>query len=115
MCAEEQRHQPRRLINIAARSGRGASAVTDVRVLDLSPGGCKVTPANGLRTGDQLWLKLPGLEALVCTVAWVHETDAGCSFARHLDPGDVELVHLQVVIRRAPDGAFGRKGLSGTA
>ena len=91
MTALEQRTAPRRLINLGAHL-RGAKAdPVDVRVIDLSPEGCRITPGGALAAGDQAWLKLTGIEAIGCSVVWTDGTDAGCAFHRTLNETEVEI------------------------
>lgn len=73
---------------------RGASGVT-VQILDLSTHGFRASTHLDLQPGSDVWLKLPGLEALHSRVAWMNGHLVGCEFVRPLHPAV-----LQMVVRR---------------
>ncbi len=70
---------------------RGASGVT-VRILDLSTHGFRASTHLDLMPGADVWLKLPGLEALHATVAWTDAHFIGCAFQRPLHPAVLDMV-----------------------
>ena len=70
---------------------RGASGVT-VAILDLSTHGFKASTHLDLQTGADVWLKLPGLEALHAKVAWANAHFIGCSFEKPLHPAVLQMV-----------------------
>jgi hypothetical protein len=61
-----------------------------VELLDLSADGCQVEMTEGLHTGAQVLIRLPGLDYVPVTVAWVHDGAAGLQFQRMLHPFTVE-------------------------
>ncbi len=63
----------------------GARRAT-VKVNNLSVAGARIAVAHLLRAEDQIYLKLPGLEAIEAKVVWVDAFEAGCKFARPLHP-----------------------------
>jgi hypothetical protein len=73
---------------------RGASGVS-VQILDLSTHGFRASTHLDLQKGADVWLKLPGLEALHARVAWMNGYLVGCEFVRPLHPAV-----LQMVVRR---------------
>lgn len=73
---------------------RGASGVT-VQILDLSTHGFRASTHLDLAMGADVWLKLPGLEAMHSRVAWMNGHLVGCAFVRPLHPAV-----LQMVVRR---------------
>jgi hypothetical protein len=73
---------------------RGASGVS-VSILDLSTHGFRASTHLELQPGADVWLKLPGLEALHARVAWMDGHLVGCAFARPLHPAV-----LQMMVRR---------------
>ena len=73
---------------------RGASGVT-VQILDLSTHGFRASTHLDLEKGADVWLKLPGLEALHARVAWMNGYLVGCEFQRPLHPAV-----LQMMVRR---------------
>ena len=73
---------------------RGASSVA-AQIVDLSTHGFRASTHLDLQLGADVWLKLPGLEAMHARVAWANSHFVGCSFARPLHPAV-----LQMVVRR---------------
>ena len=73
---------------------RGASSVS-AQILDLSTHGFRASTHLDLQLGADVWLKLPGLEAMHAKVAWSNSHFVGCSFERPLHPAV-----LQMVVRR---------------
>lgn len=63
-----------------------------VKVNNLSATGARIAVAQLLRTDDQIYLKLPGLEAIEARVVWVNSFEAGCEFVRPLHPATFEAV-----------------------
>jgi len=70
---------------------RGASAVS-VQILDLSTHGFRIDTHLTLEIGAQIWLRLPGLEAIPARVAWIEGHQAGCAFDRPLHPAVVAMI-----------------------
>ena len=73
---------------------RGASGVS-VQIIDLSVTGFRASTHLDLQDGADVWLKLPGLEALHAKVAWQNGYLIGCRFEKPLHPAV-----LQMVVRR---------------
>ena len=70
---------------------RGASGVT-VQILDHSTQGFRASTHLELASGTDVWLKLPGLEALHARVAWTRGNAVGCKFVRPLHPAVLSMV-----------------------
>jgi hypothetical protein len=70
---------------------RGASGVS-VQILDLSTHGFRASTHLDLPQGADVWLKLPGLEALHARVAWMNGYLVGCEFMRPLHPAVLQMV-----------------------
>jgi hypothetical protein len=70
---------------------RSASGVS-VDILDLSTSGFRVASHLGLVKGDDVWLRLPGLEASHAQVVWTSGYMMGCRFVRPLHPAVLEMV-----------------------
>jgi len=108
--ASDGRAEPRRIVNIAARLDRRASPFTDVCVVDLSAEGCRLTMSASIELDSAVWLKLPGIEAIACRIAWVEGREVGCSFHRALHDSELEQLRSKPKITRLkPGGTFGRK------
>ncbi len=71
---------------------RSGARRTLVKINNLSVGGARIAVAHLLREGEQIYLKLPGLEAIEARVIWVNSFEAGCQFARPLHPAMFEAV-----------------------
>jgi hypothetical protein len=70
---------------------RGAPGVT-AEIMDLSTDGFRCTTHLELHVGDDVWLRLPGLEASHSHVVWVEGPVVGCVFSRPLHPAVLELI-----------------------
>jgi hypothetical protein len=53
-----------------------------VRVYDLCPSGCKAEFVDRPETGEQVWIKFDGMEAMEAHVRWISGSKAGLKFAR---------------------------------
>ena len=63
-----------------------------VRVVDLSPEGCKVQLVERPRGGERMVIKFAGLEALDAEVCWVEGFQAGLRFERPIHAAVFELL-----------------------
>lgn len=93
-----------------ARSGTRIGLVADVRlrhpgkpsfrvkVLDLSPQGCRVEFVDRPRIGDFAWVKFGGLESLRAQACWVGQTYAGFKFENGMHPATFR--HLILTLRQ---------------
>ena len=70
---------------------RGAAGIT-VEILDLSQSGFRASTHLDLAAGSDVWLKLPGLEALHAKVAWARGNFIGCAFERPLHPAVLDMI-----------------------
>lgn len=57
-----------------------------IRIIDISPEGCRFKTRWPLTTGAQVWLGLPGLETWRATVVWMGDGEGGMKFDRPLHP-----------------------------
>lgn len=74
---------------------RGAAGVT-AQVADLSTDGFRCTTHLDLNIGDDVWLRLPGLEASHARVVWKEGPMIGCAFSRALHPAVLEMLVRRV-------------------
>jgi hypothetical protein len=77
---------------------RGAHSVT-VQVIDLSVTGFRAATHLQLFEGQDIWVKLPGLESIHSRVVWMKGHMIGAEFARPLHPAV-----LAMVARNTPGG-----------
>lgn len=90
--AEDGRQAERAAVEIGAGlRQRGASSVT-AQILDLSTHGFRASTHLDLEMGADVWLKLPGLEAMHAKVAWANSHFIGCAFERPLHPAVLQMV-----------------------
>jgi hypothetical protein len=73
------------------REGRPAKAI----VLDLSVHGFRAETTGLFAPGTQVWLKLPGLEASLATVAWTDQIQIGAEFVQPLHPAVADRIVAQ--------------------
>lgn len=86
----EGRRSRRAYIHIGAslRRREGKPAIVDI--IDLSAHGFRAETAGRFAPGAQVWLKLPGLEAILARVAWTDGIRIGCEFEQPLHPAVVD-------------------------
>lgn len=70
---------------------RGASAVS-AQILDLSTHGFRIDTHLTLEHDTQIWVRLPGLEAMPARIAWIDGHLAGCAFERPLHPAVLAMI-----------------------
>lgn len=63
--------------------GRTASSAT---IHELSPFGCRIESATIMMGGNSVWVRINGLESLVCRITWAKNFSAGISFETPLHP-----------------------------
>ena len=70
---------------------RGAHGV-NVSIIDMSTHGFRASTPLDLEKGSDVWLKLPGLEALHARVAWTEGYLVGCAFVQPLHPAVLQMM-----------------------
>ncbi|HEY0044730.1 MAG TPA: PilZ domain-containing protein [Allosphingosinicella sp.] len=70
---------------------RGAHSVT-VQIVDLSVTGFRAATHLQLHEGQDIWVKLPGLESIHSRVVWMRGHLMGAEFARPLHPAVLAMV-----------------------
>jgi hypothetical protein len=109
---QDGRLQPRRLVRLRARFEDHGAGVVEAVVTDLSEKGCRLEGGSDLGEGDQLLIRLPGLEARACRIVWVDRREAGCEFETPLYRAEHELVRAQSgAPNKVRTGVFGRSNL----
>jgi hypothetical protein len=84
------RRAERRVVNLAASLREPGATVADAEVLNLSAQGFAATSSLPLETGQYVYLKLAGLEAQKCLVAWVDGAKCGFQFVAPLHPAELD-------------------------
>lgn len=70
---------------------RGGTGVS-IQILDLSTDGFRASTHLNLAKGNDVWLRLPGLEPYQARVMWTKGNFVGCAFERPLHPAVLEMV-----------------------
>jgi hypothetical protein len=91
--SEPQRERQERLpVSAAVTLRRMGRAPYRARVFDFSPSGCKVEFVERPRVGEQLWVKVEGLDSIEAEVRWVDGFYGGVEFKRAIYPAVFELL-----------------------
>jgi hypothetical protein len=80
----EQRGSPRSALLLPAQVRERGKRSASSSVLSLSASGCRIK--GNLSPGDQVWIKLAGLDAQPGNVTWSMQDEAGVKFERALHP-----------------------------
>ena len=89
---EEGRRAERKEVLLGAGlRQRGAHSVT-VQIIDLSVTGFRAATHLQLLEGQDIWVKLPGLESIHSRVVWMRGHMIGAEFARPLHPAVLAMV-----------------------
>ena len=85
--ASHRRHEEREHIDLDGPTLRVENGATEmIKLHDLSSQGFRTDWPHKLVSGDPVWLKLPGMDALSAKVAWELDLMIGCKFDVALRP-----------------------------
>ena len=70
---------------------RGGTGVA-IQIMDLSVDGFRASTHLQLVKGNDVWLRLPGLEPYQAKVMWAKGNFIGCAFERPLHPAVLEMI-----------------------
>ena len=102
------RKAERRIVNLAAALREQGAKSSKIVVVDISVGGFKAEADEaGHQEGDEVWLKLVGLEPLRSRVVWTKGREIGCEFEWPLHPRELEVI-VAPAPRRIVKGVFRR-------
>jgi hypothetical protein len=102
----EGRTAARRVVNLAARLREPGARAAPVHVMDLSTTGFMAETELSFAGRDDIWIKLPGLEARSCSIIWSKDGKHGFAFSAPLD--ELTLEGLIAAGRKpVPKGHFG--------
>ena len=105
------RKAERRIVNLAAALRESGAKTSRIVVVDISVGGFKADSEEPHQTGDEVWLKLAGLEPRRSRVVWAREGEKGfeigCEFEWPLHPRELELI-VAPAPRKIVKGVFRR-------
>lgn len=101
----DRRREERLALSANAKLCLSLTKGVEGRLLDLSTAGCSFLDATtSFQPGDQVWLKMEGLEAWRGTVRWVNGARVGIKFERPFYPAVLNHLvdkHRGVVVSRA--------------
>ncbi len=83
---EQPRRGERVPLNCEIEFRRHADARYRVDLLDFSPQGCCISPPVRVETGESVWLRLGGMEAIHAHVAWTEQWKVGLEFDKPFHP-----------------------------
>ena len=105
------RKAERRIVNLAAALRENGAKTSKIVVVDISVGGFKAEAEEPHAEGDEVWLKLAGLEPRRSRVIWTRAGESGweigCEFEWPLHPRELELI-VAPAPRRIVKGVFRR-------
>lgn len=105
------RKAERRIVNLAAALREQGARTSKVVVVDISVGGFKAEAEAPHQIGDEVWLKLAGLEPRRSRVVWARDgekaQEIGCEFEWPLHPRELEVI-IAPAPRRIVKGVFRR-------
>jgi hypothetical protein len=105
------RKAERRIVNLAAALRENGARTSRIVVVDISVGGFKADSEEPHQIGDEVWLKLAGLEPRRSRVVWARDGEKGfeigCEFEWPLHPRELELI-VAPAPRKIVKGVFRR-------
>ena len=105
------RKAERRIVNLAAALREQGARSSKIVVVDISVGGFKAEAEEPHQEGDEVWLKLAGLEPRRSRVVWARNGERGweigCEFEWPLHPRELEII-IAPAPRKIVKGVFRR-------
>jgi hypothetical protein len=80
----ERRRANRAALSLTATMREGSRTKVQVRVIDISTGGCRIECTSGVSVDANVWLTIPGLENQYCKVIWHCQEFVGLEFEKPL-------------------------------
>ena len=80
----ERRRANRAALSLTATMREGSRSKVQVRVIDISTGGCRVECTSAVPVDACVWLSIPGLENQCCRVVWHCQEFVGLEFEKPL-------------------------------
>lgn len=97
----EQRRARRAAVELPCSVRERSRSALKGEVRDLSTLGCRIDSPTMALAGNNLWVRLPGLESMIGTVVWSDGHTAGVSFEQPLHPA----VAAQYILEPGTQGA----------
>src|SRR5438045_7658292 len=80
----DRRRVERIALRLTATMRDGTRSRVKVRVIDMSPRGCRIECTTPVDDGSWIWLSIAGLETQFCRVVWHHQEFVGLEFEKPL-------------------------------
>jgi hypothetical protein len=100
----ERRRAERIALRLTATMRDGTRSRVKVRVIDMSPRGCRIECSSNLTEDSWIWLSIAGLETQFCRVVWHHQEFVGLEFEKPLS--DAVFERLLADQQQLPEAAI---------
>jgi hypothetical protein len=80
----ERRRANRAALSLTATMREGSRSKVQVRIIDISTGGCRMECTSAVPVDACVWLSIPGLENQYCRVVWHCQEFVGLEFEKPL-------------------------------
>jgi len=80
----ERRRTNRAALSLTATMREGSRSKVQVRVIDISTGGCRIQCTSAVAVDACVWLSIPTLENQYCKVIWACQEFVGLEFEKPL-------------------------------
>jgi len=100
----DRRRAERIALRLTATMRDGTRSRVKVRVIDMSPRGCRIDCSSTLAEDSWIWLSIAGLETQFCRVVWHCQEFVGLEFEKPLS--DVVFERLLADQQQLPEAAI---------
>lgn len=94
--AELSRIAPRLTVAGEIHMRKSGNHKMAVELMDVSPTGCRMELNERVKTGEIIWVTLPGLQSIEARVAWSRDWIAGVEFVNPIHPAVFNQVTTQL-------------------
>jgi hypothetical protein len=88
----ERRQWPRLPLEADVEFRRKRETRYRIPMYDLTPQGCRIASPERLLSGEMIWVQLPSLESLSCSVKWTAQWQSGVEFDRPMHPAVFDMM-----------------------
>ena len=92
MAEEQPRQSERRNLSCEVEFRRRGDVAYRVDLINLSPEGCHISAPVMLQADDDVWLRIPNMEAIPGKVVWAKDWDVGVLFEKPFHPAVLDMV-----------------------
>ncbi|MEQ7873927.1 PilZ domain-containing protein [Sphingomonas sp. ASV193] len=90
--SENQRQSGRVAMRCELEFRKHGGSRYPVDIFDISPEGARISPPVRVEAGQQVWLKVPGMDAIHGRIAWMRDWQAGVEFDNPFHPAVFQLI-----------------------